>query len=57
MRITNLPLTDEEAETMAEDSDWENNDLTAITMADKPVDTSALDKQADKGEVKLEIKG
>ncbi len=57
MRITNLPLTDEEAENMAEDSDWENNDLTAITMADKPVDTSALDKQADKGEVKLEIKG
>lgn len=57
MRITSLPLTDEEAETMTEDGDWENNDLQAITMADKNVDTTALDKQEDKGEVKLKIKG
>lgn len=57
MRITNLPLTDEEVDLMAEDEEWDNRELTALTLQDRNVDTSAVDKHQDERMVKLKLEG
>ncbi len=42
MRLSSLPLTEEEAEDI-EDEEWESNDLESIRMRDAKIDMSALE--------------
>jgi len=51
-RITELPLTEEEADEMALEDDWDNPDLTAQMMMEREIDTSALPEPAP---VRLEM--
>lgn len=44
-RITNLPLTDDEADQRAEnDDEWDSNDLSAVMIRKKKIDMSAVIK-------------
>lgn len=54
-RLTRLPLTEEEAAALTDEErrEWENNDLRAIDIGDKEIDTSAWDEQETKDSPQL----
>jgi hypothetical protein len=52
-RITELPLTEEEADQMVTEDDWDNPDLEARQLQDRAIDTSRL-PQADGAQLKVD---
>ena len=54
-RLTRLPLTEGEADALTDEerSEWENNDLRAVDIGEREIDTSAWDEQKKQDRPKL----
>ena len=54
-RLTRLPLTEEEADALTDEErrEWENNDLRAVDIGEREIDTSAWDEQKKQDRPKL----